>query len=92
MAGARALIGAASVALPGCCNDVTTSTCFDWDEPTTCPSRDVAASTLAVSVDDVTSAGTFWPAHDYLIGGEHDHVPSACCYDVVSSVCTTELH
>ena len=79
-------------AIAGCCNDVTTSTCLDWSRSTTCPSADEAASKLDVARHRVTSGGTFWPAHDYRVDGQHVHEPSTCCYDVTSTICTTELN
>ena len=82
---------AASIVAAGCCNDVTTSTCFDW-KSTECPATEVAASKLDVAEHQVTSPGTFWPAHDYEVDGQQIHVSSSCCYDVVTTVCTEELH
>src|ERR1700722_18136691 len=87
-----ALAGAASAALGGCCNDVTTTQCLDWSDSTTCPTPEVAASSFGVGVGQVPGAGTFWPAHDYLIEGQPVHEPATCCYPVESQVCTTELH
>lgn len=82
---------AASTLAAGCCSDVTSSTCFDWNSKE-CPATDIAASKLHVAEHQVTSPGTFWPAHDYEVEGHRVHVWSSCCYDVVTTICSEELN
>lgn len=78
--------------LGGCCNDVESTQCFDWSEPTVCPDRATAKAKLDDDGLTLTSDGTFWPAHEYEINGMKTTEPAACCYEAVSEVCTTELH
>jgi hypothetical protein len=76
----------------GCCNDVDQTACFNWEEPTTCPPPDVAEEKIFDGSGTVNSAGTFWPAHEYLINGVSKTEPAKCCYEVTVTVCTKELH
>jgi hypothetical protein len=87
-----ALVSAA-VALGGCCSELEETACFDWEESATCPPPDVAAPKLVDDSGTVDSAGTFWPAHDYLIGGALKTEPAQCCYEVTRTVCAKgDLH
>ena len=86
---------AAAGFLAGCCNDVATIQCFNWDEAATCPGLEVAEEKFGYDgsdTADVTSAGTFWPAHDYQINGVLVTEPASCCYETVVEVCTEDLH
>lgn len=95
LARCRAALLAAAGLIAGCCNDVTDTQCFNWEESTTCPGPEVAATMFGYAGSDtgeVTSAGTFWPAHDYRINGALVTEPAVCCYETVVEVCTRELH
>ena len=82
----------AAVSTAGCCNDVDDTACLSWDDPTTCPPPEVAAEALVDDSGTVNSAGTFWPAHEYLINGETKIEPAKCCYEITVTTCTKELH
>lgn len=83
---------AASGSLGGCCRDVTTTQCLDWDPSTPCPDPKAAALKLGAGSSEVKGPGTFWPAHEYLINGARTIEPAACCYEVTSTLCDRDLH
>jgi hypothetical protein len=85
------LVALAAGAMGGCCHEVADTACIDWEEAT-CPAPEIVEEEFFDGASTVNGAGTFWPAHEYLIDGVRHTEPAKCCYDVTRTVCTEELH
>lgn len=75
-----------------CFSRVETLRCFAWSESEVCPTREEALATQLDDVDEVTSDGTYWPAHAYTVDGAEIPIAAECCYEVEVTQHTTELH
>lgn len=75
-----------------CFSKVATIRCFEWAESEECPTREDALATELDDVDEVTSDGTYWPAHGYTVNGVEIPIAAECCYEVEVTTRTTELH